>query len=397
MTVWIIEPRDPLIVRDGRPFGPVPGARAVSLDFPFPSTTAGGVRTRDGLGADGCFQPAEIPRVKQIAVRGPLLVELDAGIGDITRWLIPAPADALLLDLEPPDTTKAMLTRLVPLQLPPGAVTDIPDSLTPVGIPRPDPRKPCGKAPRYWDWEFFERWLQNPQDGKVRALADLGHGGPVPEARMHVGIKSETQTANVEQGALFHTRGLEFTCTYMSDKRSLASARRLALAVATDAPNLKEGVAPLGGERRLVLWRQSSKSIPSFPSALKEKIIAQRCCRLILLTPAYFKAGWKPTWLLSSREGVTPSLQAMAVNRPAVVSGWDSEHNRPKPTRRLAPAGTVLFLKLDGDSAAIEKWIDTTWMRCVSDEEQNRHDGFGLAVLGVWDGELQPMEVQMRL
>ncbi|MGQ9756041.1 MAG: type III-B CRISPR module-associated Cmr3 family protein, partial [Desulfotomaculales bacterium] len=118
MTVWIIEPRDPLIVRDGRPFGPVPGARAVSLAFPFPSTTTGALRTRDGLDAVGRFQPSEIPQVKKINVRGPLLVELDAGTGDITRWLVPAPADALLLDHEPSETGRSMLKRLVPLQLP---------------------------------------------------------------------------------------------------------------------------------------------------------------------------------------------------------------------------------------------------------------------------------------
>jgi len=77
------------------------------------------------------------------------------------------------------------------------------------------------------------------------------------------------------------------------------------------------------------------------------------------------------------------------------VSGWDFENNRPKPTRRLAPAGTVLFFKLDGDDTAVGRWIDATWMHCVSDEEQDRRDGFGLAVLGVWDGKLQPMEVSL--
>ena len=39
MTIWLVEPRDPLIVREGRPFGPDPGAWATSLPFPFPSTT----------------------------------------------------------------------------------------------------------------------------------------------------------------------------------------------------------------------------------------------------------------------------------------------------------------------------------------------------------------------
>ena len=52
LQTWIIEPRDSLIVRDGKPFG-ANITHAVSLDFPFPSTTAGGVRTRAGLDAAG--------------------------------------------------------------------------------------------------------------------------------------------------------------------------------------------------------------------------------------------------------------------------------------------------------------------------------------------------------
>lgn len=390
MTVWIIEPCDPLIVRDGRPFGPVPGARAVSVAFPFPSTIAGGVRTRDGLDAAGRFRPTEIPRVKQIDVRGPLLVELDAGTGDVTRWLVPAPADALLLDLDPADTTRAILKRLVPLQLPLGAGTDLPDALAPVGMPGRDPRKPCGKAPRYWNWVFFEQWLLDPHDREV-SLAKLGHNGPVRDARIHVSIRPETQTADEERGALFQTRGLEFT--YVPEGQKLSGARRLGLAVATDAPNLKPGIAPLGGERRLVFWRQSGETLPTFPKEVKEKIAGQRHCRLILLTPAHFKAGWKPSRLLEGREGVIPSLQAVALSRYQTVSGWDFEKGKPKPTRRLAPAGTVYFLKLDGDTAAIKRWVSTIWMHCVSDGEQDRRDGFGLAVLGVWDGKFHRMEV----
>jgi CRISPR-associated protein Cmr3 len=46
--VWLIDPHDPLIFREGKPFGPTPGAQARSLPFPFPSTTTGGVRTQVG-------------------------------------------------------------------------------------------------------------------------------------------------------------------------------------------------------------------------------------------------------------------------------------------------------------------------------------------------------------
>src|SRR6266700_6893568 len=121
VITWIIEPHDPLIVRDGRPFGPDPSARAISLSFPFPSTTTGGVRTREGLKADGRFDVSQIERVKQIKVRGPLLVQVAPGEDKIERWLVRAPADALLLESEKKD--HVLCKRLVPLKLYAGAET----------------------------------------------------------------------------------------------------------------------------------------------------------------------------------------------------------------------------------------------------------------------------------
>src|SRR5947207_14049306 len=99
MEIWLIEPHDSLIVRDGRPFGPNPGARATSLSFPFPSTTTGGVRTRVGQNADGIFDLAsnQLAQLKQLSVRGPLLVQLTPECNDIApnKWFVPATFDAL--------------------------------------------------------------------------------------------------------------------------------------------------------------------------------------------------------------------------------------------------------------------------------------------------------------
>lgn len=386
MPIWIIEPRDPLIVRDGRPFGPTPGARALTLGFPFPSTTTGAVRTLDGSDADGRFRRAEIPRLRQVEVRGPLLVALDSATGDIMEWLAPPPSDALILDGAPASRARGLLSRLVPLDVPAAVSTNLPEGLSLVGMTRPRPGKPSKGTPRFWRWRQFEQWLLNPQEEELELAED---NGPVLQVRTHVGIQHATRTA--AEGALFQTQGLEFT--------GPATRTRLALAVSTDAPNLRPGLAPLGGERRLVNWRRSNRQFPACPAALRADIIKHRHCRLILLTPGHFGGGWKPDWLLSRRENVLPTLRAVAVSRYQVVSGWDLEwsdgerHGRPKPTRRLAPAGTVLFLALDGSDAAIDRWVDTTWMQCVSDAEQDRRDGFGLAVLGRWDGSLQPMEV----
>jgi len=389
MSVWIIEPRDPLIVRDGRPFGPNPGARAKSLPFPFPSTTTGGIRTQAGLDQDRIFDKSRIQEVKAIQVRGPLLVELEEP-HKIKEWLIIAPADALMFPQpasDPGRETHVQCKRLVPLLLPDTVKTDLPTDLAPVGLATPDRRKPYKEPPRFWYWQTAQDWLLSPKDEQRISLSELGHRGPLLEQRMHVRIDPQTLTG--VEGALFQTSGLEFAQPINGE--GTVPATRLALALETDA-QFEEGLAPLGGERRLMRWRSSDGELPRLPEEVKTEILRSKACRALLLTPACFAEGYHPTWLLGARPGVKPSLKAVAVQRPQVVSGWDFELGRPKPTRRLAPAGSVYFLKLEGDEAAIRQWVEGMWMQCISDEEQDRWDGFGLAVLGTWSGQLQPME-----
>jgi CRISPR-associated protein Cmr3 len=190
---------------------------------------------------------------------------------------------------------------------------------------------------------------------------------------------------------LFQTSGLEFTAPGKDEKR-LAHAQRLALAVAVDDKFQfsiqNDGLTSFGGERRIVSWRKSNAKLPSYSDKLEQTIVDAHACRVFLLTPAFFKEGYRPDWILTNRYGITPQLKAIATQRPQVVSGWDLDIKEPKFTRRLAPAGTVLFLSFeDGDEQAIRDWIDGTWMQCISDELQDRTDGFGLAVLGTWSRE----------
>ena len=420
--VWIIEPHDPLIVRDGRPFGPDPSARAISLSFPFPSTTTGGVRTRSGLRSDGTFDVSQIERVKQIKVRGPLLVRLAPRGENIEEWLVPAPADALLLELEENKKDHVWCKPLVPLTLYKGAEfnsmhngkslmsavdntaalqsikseNSVHDSasLMLVGPVRPDLRKPGKETPSYWRWNTFEQWLLNPVEGE-RSLTTLGHGGPLYEHRLHVSMNPETLTAKT--GALFETSGLEFASPGEDLETRLSGAQRLALAVVVDrkeASTLLSGIAGLGGERRMVRWRRSDRDLPDCPKKLLDTISDQGACRVVLLTPACFKDGYRPTWLLASRNGVQPDLRAVAIQHPQVVSGWRLEPPPgPKTTRRLAPAGTVFFLSLKGgNKEAIKQWVKGLWMQCISDDAEDRNDGFGMAVLGSWSGQPEEME-----
>ena len=91
--------------------------------------------------------------------------------------------------------------------------------------------------------------------------------------------------------------------------------------------------------------------------------------------------------------GVKATVRAACVQRPEIVSGWDLAYDngpgkkkgRPKPTRRLAPAGSVYFVELTGAKEDVARWCDTTWLAPVSDTDQERRDGFGLAFLGTWE------------
>ncbi|MFN5927145.1 MAG: type III-B CRISPR module-associated Cmr3 family protein, partial [Roseiflexaceae bacterium] len=67
-----------------------------------------------------------------------------------------------------------------------------------------------------------------------------------------------------------------------------------------------------------------------------------------------------------------------------VLSGWDMAIGKPKSSKRYMGAGSVYYLELAGTDADIATWVANMWFQNISDEDQSRRDGFGLAVVGVW-------------
>jgi CRISPR-associated protein Cmr3 len=377
MPVWILEPHDPLLARDNRPFGSDEGAAATSLPLPNPGTLAGAWRTRVGRGGDGPFQGDPVA-LKRLAIRGPLLAALqdDGGLG----FGVPAPADAVLFETREPGKPD-MVRCLAPIAVE-DALMDLPEGLAPVGFKAGGPAaKPSKDAPEYWAWATFERWLEDPKDGAWQR-AD-GFVGPAREARTHVSIAAETGTA--EEGRLFSTEGRRFL---VGTSQGAQRFGRLALTVeVAEDEGFVAGVSPVGGERRLASWSRASGGWPPLPSKLAEAIAQDGRCRLVLLTPGVFAAGNMPGDGLA-RAGLQPVLKAVVNQRPHVISGWDltKGDSGAKPTRRAVPAGAVYYLELPGSPEARMQWLRETWLQCVSDAEQDRLDGYGLAALGRWPG-----------
>jgi CRISPR-associated protein Cmr3 len=114
--------------------------------------------------------------------------------------------------------------------------------------------------------------------------------------------------------------------------------------------------------------------------------------RMVLATPAVFSDGWKPAWLDESLVGTPPGangalkLVGMSIERWRAVSGWSlanlpNQPRGPKPVKRVVPTGGVYFFEvIDGSASELAD----RWLEPVSDDEQDRRDGFGLAVWGTW-------------
>ncbi len=382
LTNWLIVPHDPLIFRDGKPFTATPGARAASLPFPFPSTIAGAVRTLSGALANGGAFPAKDERVIQqvlgYRVVGPFLFGRKG-----EEVFFPAPQDVLMLRRESSDEPEAERIPLQPTKRFQGVLTNLPEGLQ-LAAPIVDSKaKPHPQAPTFWRWTEVKAWLERPQHGVV-SLDTLGIKALPVDYRMHVSIQGESGTA--EEGALFQTAALTFV--HVSQPNALSDAAELGLLVQTDAP-LQPAIGALGGERRLASWELADPNwLPSCPEAVSESIRTTRRGRLILATPAYFKEGFLPTWVREHPSGVRLRIVGAAVGRPVHVSGWDYEKGAPKPTHRLAPAGSVYFFEIEeGDDAAVERFIGDIWLNPISDDDQFRRDGFGVALLGAWNGK----------
>lgn len=393
---WLIEPRDALVIRDARMA--IGTNHMGSLDFPSPATVAGCLRTR--LGPEG--PDAAYAYTKELEVAGPWLV--DVTDGHSPEPLCAAPADCFWTP-----KTDGMLyrRRLLPTFAGvPAGQTDleglalVESEVIPDGSDDPPPkdRKPLDNPPPFWRWPDLSTWLTAPSSGTVP------HAEVAPitsEWRTHVRLDPEAGTAS--EGHLFSVEGRRFVG--VPTGAHLGSAQRFALGVSVAgqlAQRLQPGVVRLGGEGRIS--RLVSGGVrPEPTNDLREAILARgegpHVWRVVLLTPAIFRDGWRPDdATIQSIFGPPPAqsddpetakakraqLVAACVGRYETLSGWDfaarGGQGAPKPSRRAAPAGSVYWIKsrLPG-----EKLLENVWLKSLCDDAQDRLDGFGRMLLGV--------------
>ncbi|MDW8342832.1 MAG: type III-B CRISPR module-associated Cmr3 family protein [Geminicoccaceae bacterium] len=371
----VLTPRDGLACRDGRGWAPIGAGRAHALDWPWPSTIRGALRTAWGRAVEAkegrTFGKDDWPKRTE-DVRLHRLLVLRARRGEAGwRRVWPRPADATAYE------GGEQVVRLDPR--PPELPTlgrDEDPAREALWRPRlEDPRKPVRLA-SWWSEEAFVRWLR----AETVATGDLRLAAPSRRLQTHVGIAPDTLTA--EEALLFSEDVLE----------TLDGEGEWAIGAELEVPAGGPGpLVTLGADKRLATLTPVDENLFAPPQALLEGFRQGSAgLRLIAVTPLSFARGWLPdgfeadgTEYRGRLPGVDGELvlRAAFVDRPLSVSGWDLAGGSPKPTDRMVPPGSVFFVvRADGRSFG-EAEAKALWLAAMG---RRSEEGFGRVVPGIW-------------
>lgn len=372
MHTYLIVPHASLVLRTGKPFGETGGGE--SHPFPLPSTVAGALRT-------SCADEAELDfdhhreRILAWPVGGPLpaLIRNGSGIAP----LMPRPNDALFTLAE---DGKMALHRLRPLPLAPDEGCDLPSNLLPVTLEPPIRTKP-GAGAVWWTLGSVARWLM----GRSVDPENAGHPAVPFDVRTHVRLDPKRLAAM--EGQLFQSSGPDFDAP-RDDTAGGWQPYRFGMLVRF-GESVPDTLVRLGGEGRLSTLTRIETGWPAVPEELATSLDAARRIRLVLATPAIFDKGWRPGWLDRDLTGECPAVPGLVLKLKAAaiagwqpISGWDVQQRKPKAIRRMVPAGSVYWFDI---VRTADDWPNRLWLHSICDNPQDRRDGFGLTVAGIWD------------
>ncbi len=401
----VLEPLDVLFFRDGRPFGQA--SHAASRSMPLPQTVAGAVMTAllRQAGYDFCalkqlLQNGASPSqaLKQLFKQAPSKPDLSA-VHIRGPWLAVQQDEKLHVLFVPPahwqikeaNSTGAQ-APLTPLRPPPAKQGSLPgwQSTYSGGQKKLRPlwlfgAEELGPLPLGWvPWKLIGKMLRQEEISLEEACECYAQCGLLQSAEQMAAwdqlarklprlVDRDRRTGiGIDPGRLSVTEGLIYSAEFLSLLWQPQTALRCVLYVEVELPEPQwpEDVRTLrlGGEGRHVRVVPQRKRPPW--EELSRRPGPGEKPLLVLTTPALCQEGWLPAALKGLVEAaVVPGYEA--------VSGWDLARGGPKPSRFAVPAGSVYFLKQLPDSLP----------EVLSDETQDRQQGWGHYLIGAWKDE----------
>ncbi len=380
-----ITPLDTLFFREPRPFTAGQQTDARSLFPPTSLTMQGMLRSLilahhapQALSRRGALPPDVSTVIGQIGgavgtlrLRGPWLVHGES-------WLLPAPLD-LVMPAEAPGVAIQEARAFAPTHRDRTADTcSLPGRLRAL-VP------PVGwtefHAVGGWlSWPAFRQYLEGEPLQIERGVtwfepSDLW----VEELRPGIGIDEQRNRA--KDSLLYFARPVR-----------LQAGVSLGVEVGglgdLSAPWKAPVFASLGGEGKAVVVEAATAPPPwrDYPAR------AAKSMKLVLTQPAWFTAGWHPSWMeceagTATIGGRSCEWVGARVERSVRIGGWDLARRGPRPLRPFVPAGSIYYL----DGVAADQWpmiwdASITESPAGADGLSERFDqiGFGHVLAGQW-------------
>lgn len=201
-----------------------------------------------------------------------------------------------------------------------------------------------------------------------------------------VGIALDDKKGKAQEHMLYRMEKLRFKDNGFKNKPGLAI-----LWDETETPDFSNvSFLRLGGENRPWYLKElgnidllSTNELSNIKNQIKKSGIA----RIIMLTPAIWEHGYRPSGysklsntLKIKEVGEFPLLTA-CLGRPLVVGGWDMKKNQPKPRKYAVPAGSVLYIKVKPEQA--EELVDNLYLGQLTDALN--HEGYGLTIVAPYN------------
>lgn len=368
-------PRDGFFCKDGRGWHTSASGRGHGLEWPWPSTLLGALRTawgrREETVCGRALRPDEWRSLTaDIKLRHTFALRRSLGAAWAQAHRIwPVPLDALWLegiphvqrlDPEPPQT--------------PTLGRDEDESREALWRPilsesfKPRPR------PIWWPDTCFTAWLCEENLDVVEPIR------PSRRTQTHVGLMPEELTA--DEGVLFSHDVFET----MERQAEWAIAAEV-----TCSPSSLSKLVTLGSDSRLARLEELPHQLFEPPRVLRQAFAqGSPGLRLIVVTPTSFAQGWLPDGFAAhgnEYRGRLPGfdcellLRAAFVTRPVHISGWDIVAGAPKPSSRMVSAGAVYFFHRTDGRPFKEQDCDSFWLRSLGSRTE---EGFGRVVPAIW-------------
>ncbi|QRN84300.1 type III-B CRISPR module-associated protein Cmr3 [Chloroflexota bacterium] len=374
MSWFYIEPSDVLFFRDSRPFGAGEDHLATSIFPPNPRTVAGAFRSlylghskvdwkdftksapsaasvQSVIGSPAGFEDSAF------TMQGPFLVYRTGNLFNLHTKL---PSDSYLIPKEVWAQGHKEFQSYSPVKSSTFSTNWPKSSLHPLWPPNGE-RKDNPK-------EIY--WLQ------VDGISSYKKGGAFSAKLESEVISFEPRIGNARDRITHSTRDEHlYQATYIRMKPSYGFLVRLNKEFDT-LPN--KGNLILGGEFKAANYERVKTDI-NFNFGLEK---ATNRLKVVLMTPAFFTAGWEPArsdW--SSVLGIPAKLIAVALGKPLYLGGYDVARHKQRAIYPFIPPGSVFFFETDKPIQQLNR----PFTESPTPEMPLDRMGYGQAFLGQWD------------